>query len=306
MINKNLPKVLILIMLCLHIIGTAQNDSIETGRSSHVNHQHTDYFGAYQLNDPVFGTKTSVIIKGAKRIMTTNALPNHETGQFPTRGNPNTISEQHRIYSFPVRPKYTGQPKWVREPGVALNGVKFEPGTAEVVVCDTGENYRVEAFQDLINLGLDFNHAHVQPTGAYHYHGTPTSVIKTFDTGGDLVHIGFAKDGFPIYFSKSERYKPSYKLAIGNRVGDGCTYTNPKQILSILVKGNHDGTFTSDYEYIEGSGDLDECNGVMVNGAYMYFVTTTFPYVGRCLMGAFEEDELRRGRFGSRHHKSRN
>ena len=107
--------------------------------------------------------------------------------------------------------------------------MKFEPGTAEVVICDTGENYRVEAFQDLINLGLDFNNAHVQPTGAYHYHGTPTSVIEDLDTGEDLVHIGFAKDGFPIYFSKSEAYKPSYTLIDSNREGEDCTYTNPKR-----------------------------------------------------------------------------
>ena len=65
------------------------------------------------------------------------------------------------ICRFPIKPNYKGQPTWVREPGVALNGVKFEPGTAEVVVCETGENYRVEAFQDVIDLGLDFNNAHV-------------------------------------------------------------------------------------------------------------------------------------------------
>lgn len=259
-----------------------------------IAHAHLDYFGAYSIEDPVFGTKTSVSVTEDKRIMVTNSLPNHKTGAFPTRGNPNTISAQDKTYTFPLTPKYSGIPQWVREPGIALNGVKFEPGTAEVVVCDTGENYRVEAFQDLINLGLDFNHAHVQPTGAYHYHGTPTLAIENFDRGDDLVHIGFATDGFPIYFSKSDVYKPSYKLIEGNRDGEDCTYTNPKNTINVSVGEHHDGTYTSDFEYIDGYGDLDACNGITIDGKYMYFVTTAFPYVSRCLMGEVIEEERQR------------
>ena len=242
------------------------------------------------MSDDTYGTKTTVTITGDTRNMVTNALPNHETGVFPNQGNPNTISAQNKTYSFPLKPKYTGKAQWVREPGVALNGVKFEPGTAEVVVCDTGENYRVEAFQDLIDLGLDFNHAHVQPTGAYHYHGSPTSVIENSDTGQDLVHVGFAHDGFPMYYSKSGKYKPSFKLLDGDRDGEGCTYTTHKTI-DISVEGHHDGTYGSDFEYIEGYGDLDECNGITIDGKYMYLVTTEFPYISRCLMGEVEQEE---------------
>jgi hypothetical protein len=268
------------------IEGLASKDNIA--------HVHDGYFGSYSIEDPVFGTKTNVTVTKDRRIMVTNSLPNHKTGAFPTRGNPNTISAQDKTYAFPVNPKYTGIPQWVREPGIALNGVKFEPGTAEVVVCDTGENYRVEAFQDLINLGLDFNHAHVQPTGAYHYHGTPTLAVENFDKGDDLVHIGFAKDGFPIYFSKSEVYKPSYKLIEGNRVGEDCTYTNPKNTMNVPIGGHHDGTYTSDFEYIDGYGDLDACNGITIDGKYMYVVTAEFPYVSRCLMGEVIEEERQR------------
>lgn len=250
---------------------------------------HQDYFGNYQVIDSKYGTKTSVIVADGKRIMRTNALPNHLTGAFPTKGNPNTISAQKRNYTFPLTPKYLGIPNFVREPGVALNGVKFEPGTAEVVICDTGENYRIEAFQDLVNLGLDFNNAHVQPTGAYHYHGSPTSVIETFDSGEDLVHIGFAHDGFPIYYSKSAKYKSSYQLKKGNREGEDCSYTNPKNSVDVSVGGHHDGTYGSDFEFIEGYGDLDVCNGVFIDEKYVYIITNEFPYISRCLMGAYKE-----------------
>lgn len=294
---KSLDKITAILLLSV-FIGCKSNNKIHRHDSAD-SHSHevenvvktsSNYFGNYNLSDDTYGTKTTVTITGDTRNMVTNALPNHETGVFPNQGNPNTISAQNKTYSFPLNPKYTGKAQWVREPGVALNGVKFEPGTAEVVVCDTGENYRVEAFQDLIDLGLDFNHAHVQPTGAYHYHGSPTSVIENSDTGQDLVHVGFAHDGFPMYYSKSGKYKPSFKLLDGDRDGEGCTYTTHKTI-DISVEGHHDGTYGSDFEYIEGYGDLDECNGITIDGKYMYLVTTEFPYISRCLMGEVEQEE---------------
>lgn len=283
----------ILLLSCNTKKSISQHNHDTNHQHDETTHSHDDYFEAYTLTDNTYGTNTIVTVKGDTRTMITNALPNHKTGTFPNQGNPNTISAQSRTYTFPTNPVYKGKAQWVREPGVALNGVKFEPGTAEVVVCDTGENYRVEALQDVINLGLDFNHAHVQPTGAYHYHGTPTSVIETFDTGEDLVHIGFAHDGFPMYYSKSGKYKPSFKTIDGHREGEDCTYENPAQSMDISVGGHHDGTFTSDFEYVEGSGDLDECNGITIDGKYMYLVTAEFPYISRCLMGEVSQSERR-------------
>jgi hypothetical protein len=267
------------------------SDSDHSHSIEKTSNNETNYFENYQLEDSNYGTKTVVSIKGNKRVMVTNSLPNHKTGNFPNQGNPNTISAQNKTSSFPATPKYIGKPQWIREPGVALNGIKFEPGTAEVVECDSGENYRVEAIQNVIDLGLDFNNAHVQPTGEYHYHGSPTSIINAFDKGEDLVHIGFAHDGFPIYVSKSEKYTPSFKLLDGNREGEDCTYENPMESRDISVGGHHDGTYGSDYEYVANSGDLDECNGITVKGKYMYLVTKDFPYVGRCLMGEIDNKE---------------
>jgi hypothetical protein len=288
--HKNIVAIFIILLIGCKSHNGSHSHSHST---SDENHSHTkeNYFESYTLEDINYGTKTIVTVIGGVRKMVTNALPNHKTGEFPRKGNPNTISAQNKTYSFPVNPIYIGESKWVREPGVALNGVKFEPQTAEIVACETGESYRVEAIQDVINLGLDFNHAHVQPTGAYHYHGTPTSVIEKFDSGFDLVHIGFAKDGFPMYYSKSGAYKSSYKLLDGSRKGEDCVYENPKSKIDISVGGHHDGTYGSDFEYVQGSGDLDECNGITVDGKYMYMVTNDFPYVSRCLMGEFEEEE---------------
>ena len=296
--TKNIA--LSMIFLSLVLACNTHKDNSNHKHNSYSDHSHAtkntlnnpkDYYGNYKLEDENFGTKTSVTIKDNKRIMVSNSLPNHNTGNFPNKGNPNVISAQNKTYFFPLIPKYTGKAKWMREPGIALNGVKFEPGTAEVVECDSGENYRVEAIQNAIDLGLDFNNAHVQPNGAYHYHGSPTSIISTFDKGEDLVHIGFAHDGFPIYTSKSGKYKPSFKLLEGYRNGLDCTYENPMQSMDISVNGHHDGTYGSDYEYVANSGDLDECNGIIIEGKYMYLVTKEFPYVGRCLMGEVEQED---------------
>ena len=51
------------------------------------------------------------------------------------------------------------------------------------------------------------------------------------------------------------------------------------------------GAFTQDYEYVEGLGDLDECNGrfgatpEFPNGIYYYVVSDDFPFFTRCLKG---------------------
>jgi hypothetical protein len=49
--------------------------------------------------------------------------------------------------------------------------------------------------------------------------------------------------------------------------------------------GDYDGAFRDDYEYIEGLGDLDECNGMLKNGVYGYYITNAYPYVLACFSG---------------------
>lgn len=295
--KKSLPLCFGILLASVMIGCTNQkNSDSQTHGHTHedgTTHSHTheiDYTGAYALEDAAYGTKTIVTLTDDKRIIVTNALPNHETGAFPNEGNPNTIKAQELRYEIPLRPVYTGKAKWAREPGVALNGVKFEPETAERVVCESGEQYRIEARQNFLDMGLDVNNAHVQPTGAYHYHGVPTGMISSFDTGKDLVHVGYAKDGFPIYYSKSGTYKPSYQKAEEPREGTDCYYRSPRVTIDADLDGTEpDGTYVSDWEYVEGLGQLDECNGIEIDGNYAYLLTDEYPYVGRCLMGEFTE-----------------
>ncbi len=250
------------------------------------------YLGDYEISDSVFGTNTTVTVSNDVRTITTNALPDHETGVFPNSGNPNTISAQSATYRYTTDPVYTGIAQEAHVPGVAVNGVKFEPGTAESVSCATGETYRVEGLQETFDLGMDFNNAHVQPTGAYHYHGLSHLLAETHrDSTRGLVHVGFAADGHLMYISTTADYTSSYRLSTTLRAGTSCQVSlGPGRGPDIAVGGTiPDGTYTSDWEYVEGSGDLDECNGISISGAYVYVITDEFPYISRCLKGEFTE-----------------
>ena len=273
---------------CLALLAACgDDDGNDNGAAVAPAAQEGGYLGSYNLIDLEYGTTVSVIVEGGERLIESNSLPNHDTGAFPNDGNPNTISEQALSYAFPAEPTFSGQATFAQTAGVAVNGVPFEPGTGESVACGSGENYRIEALQSVYNLGLDFNNAHVQPTGKYHYHGISLLLVEAYQQDNDLVHVGFAADGYLMYYSKSGAYSPSYSLADEPRSGSDCVPSGPNGTAFDLDGSVADGTYTSDWVYSEGAGDLDQCNGITLNGEYAYIVTDQFPYVSRCLNGEF-------------------
>jgi len=243
-------------------------------------------------------------VEGDLRVIESNGIPDHETGKFPGRGNPNEIREQDYSFAMPVDPEPADDPiELVRQPfGIALNGVLFDPGTAEYYRNDRSSEWNYEALSGEVNLGLDDHHAHVQPTGAYHYHGLPTGLFEEL-SGGEkkMTQIGWAADGFPIYglyghedpndsSSAVIELRSSYQLKEGKREGD-----------SVTPRGEYDGTFTLDYEFQEGLGDLDECNGregvtpEFPDGTYYYVLTADYPFIPRMFRGTPDESFERRG-----------
>ena len=117
-----------------------------------------------------------------------NAIPEHKVGAFPSRGNPNKIREQALKFTLPLNPTPAKEPiplhnESGRGPpntpfGIALNGVLFDPGTAEFYMGDRLADWNYEALGGAVLLGLDENHGHVQPNGSYHYHGLPTAFLN--------------------------------------------------------------------------------------------------------------------------------
>lgn len=263
-------------------VGEPVATEVTTGDSD------ADYTGSYTLIDEEFGTMTTVTVADGVRTIASNALPNHEVGEFPNAGNPNTISEQDTSYEYTTDPVFVGSATNAMTPGVAVNGVKFEPATAETVTCESGETFRVEALQDIYDLGLDFNNAHVQPTGEYHYHGISELLANAYSTDDDLVHVGFAADGFLMYYSKSGAYDSSYALSTDVRSGTDCVGSMALGGDAVAVESTTpDGTYATDWQYSDDNGDLDECNGAEIAGTYAYVITNEYPFISRCLNGEF-------------------
>ncbi len=251
----------------------------------------SDYLDSYTINDTGYGTEVEVIVdeSAETRTINSNALPNHETGEFPNPGNPNTISAQDASWTYPLVPTFVGTAEFAQTPGVAINGIKFTPDTAERATCTSGEQYNIEAIQDVTDLGLDFNNAHVQPTGEYHYHGVSELLVDLYATDQDLVHVAFAADGYLIYYSKSSAYSASYRIGSDARAGTDCTYTPGGGGGTTITFGSvKDGSLKQDWDFDQSYGDLDECNGITIDGQYIYLITNDYPYVPRCLMGEAE------------------
>lgn len=241
----------------------------------------------------------SILISGGELIVRANGLPDHATGQFPGRGNPHRISAQNHDFHIPLNPQVANRPtpakgSWF---GVAVNGVPFEPGTAEFWKGNPSWNY--EAKSGFIDLGLDGSNAHVQPNGSYHYHGLPLGLMERLGGEGTrMLLVGYAADGFPIYTSYGhsvatnaasplKRLRSSWRVKPGERPGG--------------PGGQHDGRFTADYEFVLGHGDLDECNGrfgVTPNyprGIYYYCITEEFPHLSRFWRGTPDPSFRKRG-----------
>ena len=220
-----------------------------------------------------------------ERCFSANGLPNHPTGEFPNRGNPNAIAPQDVNVCVPLNPQKAETITPIRGTmGIAMNGVQFRPNTAGFYDPDArrghsrsgDRNWSLDIHGAPGKLGLDFNNAHVGRGGLYHYHGIAESLLD--HTGSSL--IGYAGDGFEIHYV-GESVKSGWVLKTGQRPsGPGGTY---------------DGTYNEDYTYVGGEtatgiARLDECNGGMLNGRYVYFVTESYPFVSRCLTGEVSDD----------------
>ncbi len=282
---KNGAK-LILTLACLGgVIALAQNNR-PGGRNRQVGR---------------FRNRVSITVRGPYRYISCNGIPDHRTGPFPNAHNPNSIREQHYEFRVPAHPRQSEQPRafGLGKFGVAVNGVPFDPGAAEFWNGNPRSGWQFEAMRGRIDLGLDQNNAHVQPNGAYHYHGIPVGLMKNLTDGeNQMTLIGWAGDGFPIYgplgYRKADDSASGVRIMKSSyRVKRGTRPTEPG--------GLYDGTFTNDFEYVAGSGDLDECNGRVgvtpefPEGTYHYYVTDSFPYIPRQFKGTPDASFTRRG-----------
>ncbi len=241
-----------------------------------------------------------------RRSLTANGIPDHAVGTFPNANNPNSIAVQSVSFSATLTPAAASSTNTdAMQLGYARNGVKFDPGTAGT--CPSGATattqcslignsgtFRIEALgQTTFNFGTDTNNAHVQPGGAYHYHGMPEGLLTAAGSTTDapkMVLIGYAPDGYPVYArwgrTTATDGGSALKVMRGS-YGLKTTLDSGRPATSIVPAG----VFLQDYQYTAGSGDLDECNGrfdvtpEFPAGIYHYYATDTYPYLPRCWKG---------------------
>jgi hypothetical protein len=255
---------------------------------------------------------------GTTRMLTANGIPDHDStgGNFANPLSPQTVSA-----TFTLTPTLASTTTTLYRTAVAYitNGVKLDPETAgtcpstATTLNGTGCNqamgtdtWLLEAKGGSFVFGTDNSNGHTQPNGAYHYHAMPEGHLtkigkgtdKTNPTTADIALVGFALDGFPLYArygyttatdatSTVKVITGSYQLRTVTEIEAAVGSTRPTTSVFAL------GTFTQDYKYVAGSGDLDECNGrygvtpEFPNGIYHYYITDTFPYGQRCLKGTY-------------------
>ena len=247
------------------------------------------------------------------RTLTANGVPNHgvDGGQFAT-----LLSAQNVSYTVTTDPAVIDEVTTVREPGFALNGVKFDPATAgtcpDDATRDTDCNYAMgndtwsmvatpgDVSPWRFNFGVDENDAHTQPSGAYHYHGNPVALVAQLnpDAESSMTLIGWARDGFPMYShygysDPDDSTSGVVKMRSSYRTVDEPPADRPS------VEDFPLGHFIQDWVYVEGSGDLDECNGrfgatpEFPDGIYHYYITETYPFVQRCVKGTGAPERMR-------------
>lgn len=192
-------------------------------------------------------------------VVTANGIPDYTYIET----SPGTPAAQDISFTLPASPVMAAEVTDIPRLGsvaIAVNGVPIYGPTE-------GQGGDVLSLEG----GLSECGSHNGPTG-FHIHlagtSTTTDCLHTPDevaSGPQLV--GFAFDGVPIY-TGNDQYTSSWQLT-------------------------DESVFATDtwsaHTYVEGSGDLDECNGLTAaDGTYAYYTTDTFPYVIGCYRGEVE------------------
>lgn len=250
------------------------------------------------FNTTVFNGSLQISTDANSCSFSTNAIPNHDFNDG-SQSFPNNVSEQVDVYTIsatPVKAAAVTELALTRDNAILLNGVKvdllaaacFGVGDEKTGCNDPAQAWRFDPMFDTNGFRVDSHNAHTQPDGTYHYHGLPNALFSDDTTTLSPV-VGFAADGFPIYGSNIQDVSEIRPATSSYRLKTGARPSGQGQ-----PGGSYDGTFRDDYEYVAGLGDLDECNGMSVDGTYRYHMTNAFPHIIGCFAGTPDDSFLKR------------
>jgi len=207
------------------------------------------------LDDP----EVDAICEGEAVIVTSNGIPDYTYIET----SPGQPTDSDNTFSIPASPTIADTVTPVPVIGsaaVTLGGIPIFGPTE-------GTGGDVESIPGILS---DCG-SHNGPTG-FHIHlilsSSETDCLFTpEEVAAEPQLVGYAFDGFPIY-TGMDQYTSSWELT-------------------------DEALFATDtwaaHTYVEGSGDLDECNGLTdADGNYAYYTTATFPYILGCYVGVVD------------------
>ena len=277
----------------------------------------SSYVGSYYANvkdiqrSTDFKANLVIAADGTTCSFTVNEIPNHDFNDA-SANFANQVTVQSSVYQVAVTAlqQSTVTPLALNtRNAIMLNGVVVDLLAAacygvgnealgrEKIGCgqtQINNPWRYDPMSRLNNFGTDAHNAHPQPDGTYHYHGNP---LAMFNVDCQVLNeespvIGFAADGFPVFGpcvtvnGIVKEAKSSFVLKNNGGARQAVAgYTTPVAGQGSIASANYDGQFRGDYVYSAGAGDLDECNGMTVNGQYGYYITNAYPWVMNCFKG---------------------
>ena len=225
-----------------------------------------------------------VYCEGDYLIVESNGMPTFKAEHI----TPNYISTQNYLWKIPLNPKIADNPTEVPYLGPIAVTVTGLPIYAPNEARDLG--YGDAKLDDI----LDNCGGHIGPNGGYHFHARPGC---PFESAQDLAStvVGYSFDGFPIMepFVCADRECTDLRKINGSWhecADDQCTMVKLRKVDSSweLVKPTEKAAWEK-FAYVEGSGDLDKCNGMVgPDGKYRYYATDTFPYNLGCYRGVVD------------------
>ncbi len=295
------------------VTGGDITDALASSRSGDCTTYANTYFSSVTnvFDGNSYAGEVAISVSGGKCIFASNAIPNHDMGDGGDFAH--TVVAQDVTYEITTSPTMAATPTTnIWKASVALlNGGKVDilPAACYDVSARAGDlgremigcgpdlidhPWRYDAMSPLNSFGTDIHNAHVQPDGMYHYHANPNAIFESdcSEVSSASPVIGFAADGFPVYGScisdngSFRNAQSSYQLKDGGGPRQTVSgYTTPTGGTGAIASSDYDGQFRGDWEYVAGSGDLDECNGGTVDGQYGYYITDSFPWVLACYSG---------------------
>lgn len=276
-------------------------NAILTETSSNCQEYIQDYFSVVKDIKRSISFEGSVLVSNGDTgcTITVNGIPNHDfndqSAQFA-----HDVSEVNRIFNIPDSPVISNQSTPLSQTyydAIMLNGVVLDMLSAGCyrptdsradsngnvqIGCNANAAWLIDPLGSETKFGADAHNAHTQPDGTYHYHGNPLALFDDNPGLNGSPVIGFAADGFPIFGSyfldpatnQIRKAISGYTLKVGSRPGPDDQ--NPG--------GEYDGMYNDDYEFTD-AGDLDRCNGMVLDGTYGYYVTDNYPWVLKCHVG---------------------